>query len=175
MKKEEIIRGALKLIEKTAGEKGLEVIDIGTGHAFDGSFWAGVFEDNSGIPEVKAVGDGYSIELRSFWGRPEVDVSRTVEDGEELIVLNYSDSVKNEEGKYEHTGNFRPHEVRVDARWDYRKCVDEVYEMIAFIEENGKENEVEDDDYHYCPSSTAGDHGPGNPWDAPGMSVRDFL
>ena len=43
--------------------------------------------------------------------------------------------------------------------------------------------EVEDDfpvgdwreDMYYCPSSTAGDYGPGNPWDAPGMSVRDFI
>ena len=28
---------------------------------------------------------------------------------------------------------------------------------------------------HYCPSATAGDYGPGNPWDAPGMSIRDFI
>ena len=27
----------------------------------------------------------------------------------------------------------------------------------------------------YTPSSTAGDYGPGNPWDAPGMSIRDFI
>lgn len=27
----------------------------------------------------------------------------------------------------------------------------------------------------YCPSATAGDYGPGNPWDAPGMSIRDFI
>jgi len=27
----------------------------------------------------------------------------------------------------------------------------------------------------YCPSSTAGDYGPGNPWDAPGMSIHDFI
>ena len=32
-----------------------------------------------------------------------------------------------------------------------------------------------DDDEPYCPSSTAGDYGPGNPWDAPGMSIRDFI
>ena len=32
-----------------------------------------------------------------------------------------------------------------------------------------------DDDPYYTPSSTAGDSGPGNPWDAPGMSIRDFL
>lgn len=35
----------------------------------------------------------------------------------------------------------------------------------------------EDDDYDddYCPSSTNGDYSPNNPWDAPGMSVRDFI
>lgn len=36
-----------------------------------------------------------------------------------------------------------------------------------------------DEDYsdgdHYCPSATAGDYGPGNPWDAPGMSIKDFI
>lgn len=35
----------------------------------------------------------------------------------------------------------------------------------------------EDDgaDRNYCPSSTARDYSPSNPWDAPGMSVRDFI
>ena len=28
---------------------------------------------------------------------------------------------------------------------------------------------------HYCPSVTAGDYSPGNPWDAPGMSIHDFI
>ena len=28
---------------------------------------------------------------------------------------------------------------------------------------------------HYCPSCTVGDYGPGNPWDAPGMSIHDFI
>ena len=32
-----------------------------------------------------------------------------------------------------------------------------------------------DDEREYCHSATAGDYGPGNPWDAPGMSVRDFI
>ncbi len=32
-----------------------------------------------------------------------------------------------------------------------------------------------DDDEHYCPSSTAGDYAPGCPWNAPGMSIRDFI
>ena len=31
------------------------------------------------------------------------------------------------------------------------------------------------EDVHYYPSSTARDYGPGNPWDAPGMSINDFI
>ncbi len=27
----------------------------------------------------------------------------------------------------------------------------------------------------YIPSSTNGDYSPSNPWDAPGMSIRDFI
>ena len=32
-----------------------------------------------------------------------------------------------------------------------------------------------DDDEPYTRSSTYGDYGPSNPWDAPGMSVSDFI
>ena len=33
------------------------------------------------------------------------------------------------------------------------------------------------DDYEddYIPSATAGDYSPSNPWDAPGMSIHDFI
>lgn len=30
-------------------------------------------------------------------------------------------------------------------------------------------------DEKYTPSSTNGDYSPSNPWDAPGMSVKDFI
>ena len=30
-------------------------------------------------------------------------------------------------------------------------------------------------DEDYCPSSTNGDYSPSNPWDAPGMSIKDFI
>jgi hypothetical protein len=32
-----------------------------------------------------------------------------------------------------------------------------------------------EEDYEYTPSSTYGDYGPSNPWDAPGMSIHDFI
>ena len=31
------------------------------------------------------------------------------------------------------------------------------------------------EDERYIRSSTAGDYGPGNPWDAPGMCISDFI
>ena len=34
---------------------------------------------------------------------------------------------------------------------------------------------VADEEDEYCPSSTAGDYSPSNPWDAPGMSIKDFI
>lgn len=39
--------------------------------------------------------------------------------------------------------------------------------------EKGTPSCFEHDDY--CPSATARDYGPSNPWDAPGMSIRDFI
>lgn len=34
---------------------------------------------------------------------------------------------------------------------------------------------VRSEDEEYTPSSTNGDYSPNNPWDAPGMSVSDFI
>ena len=35
---------------------------------------------------------------------------------------------------------------------------------------------IEDaDEEDYVPSSTNGDYSPSNPWDAPGMSIKDFI
>ena len=36
-------------------------------------------------------------------------------------------------------------------------------------------NELNIDHGEYVRSAAAGDYGPSNPWDAPGMSVRDFI
>ena len=36
-------------------------------------------------------------------------------------------------------------------------------------------NECYEENDRYTRSSTAGDYGPSNPWDAPGMSISDFI
>ena len=32
-----------------------------------------------------------------------------------------------------------------------------------------------DEDDEYCPSATNGDYSPSCPWNAPGMSIKDFI
>lgn len=51
-----------------------------------------------------------------------------------------------------------------------------------FVEQECFENEMEwlgiennGEDEEYIPCSENGDYSPSNPWDAPGMSIRDFL
>ena len=48
------------------------------------------------------------------------------------------------------------------------------------VDEDGEEEEADIDDWgrdeiEYVKSSSNGDYGPSNPWDAPGMSVKDFI
>ena len=147
MTKKQVINGAIKLIEKKCNEYGMEAENRGTGKAFEGGFWEHILTDDSNIPNVVAKGKyeedmKYEIELRSFWGSPEVDVRRETDRGEELLIFNFSDSVKDANGNYIHTGEFLPCEVRVDARGNYyRACIEEVYEMIDFVEAHGVEQE----------------------------------
>jgi hypothetical protein len=37
------------------------------------------------------------------------------------------------------------------------------------------ESDYDDYEEEYIPSSSRRDYGPSNPWDAPGMSVKDFI
>ena len=131
MKKGDIIAGAIRYINRIADKKRLKVVNNGTGHAFEGTVWT-MFEDDSNIPNIIAKKDGYSIELRSFWGNPEIDIHRRKPYGEELLVLNFSDSVKNGD-KYIHTGEFRVNEVRVDGTHNYKRAINDVYKIIDEI------------------------------------------
>lgn len=66
----------------------------------------------------------------------------------------------------------------VDMCIDYEMATTEGEEIEAAKDcpryEEGTPYCLERDD-EYCPSATARDYGPSNPWDAPGMSVRDFI
>ena len=39
----------------------------------------------------------------------------------------------------------------------------------------GDDGDTWEDDWYYTPSSTRGDYSPSCPWNAPGMSVSDFI
>jgi hypothetical protein len=47
-------------------------------------------------------------------------------------------------------------------------------EILEEIANNNFDDEDLGDD-EYIPSSTNGDYSPSNPWDAPGMSIKDFI
>ena len=52
---------------------------------------------------------------------------------------------------------------------------------VAFVLSNATDEleyiEIEEEEYEeeYCPSSTNGDYSPSCPWNAPGMSIKDFI
>lgn len=49
-------------------------------------------------------------------------------------------------------------------------------EITVLEDEADKEQEYgEIGNYHYIPSATARDYSPSHPWDAPGMSIHDFI
>ena len=52
--------------------------------------------------------------------------------------------------------------------------LDKLYE-IADIETDDEWDEYDCDDEDYIPSSTNGDYSPSDPWNAPGMSAKDFI
>ena len=65
----------------------------------------------------------------------------------------------------------------LDSCSDYSMCFSEADE-IEHAADCGKYEEgtpdclIEDE---YCPSSTNGDYSPSSPWNAPGMSIKDFI
>ena len=65
----------------------------------------------------------------------------------------------------------------VDYCIDYEMATTEEEEIEAakdcFKYEEGTPSCYEDDEY--CPSATAGDYSPSSPWNAPGMSIKDFI
>lgn len=53
---------------------------------------------------------------------------------------------------------------------------DLAYQIEYEFDIDGVRSEFEDDDEdEYIPSAENGDYSPSNPWDAPGMSISDFI
>ena len=65
----------------------------------------------------------------------------------------------------------------IDYCLDYEMATTEAEEIEAAKDcrryEEGKPSCFEDDEY--CPSATGGDYSPSNPWNSPGLSIKDFI
>jgi len=62
--------------------------------------------------------------------------------------------------------------------WRYEYVIEENFESEDEYEgyvEYWERMEMRSDESNYCPSSTTGDYSPSCPWNAPGMSVKDFI
>ncbi len=62
---------------------------------------------------------------------------------------------------------WKPHQIEQDGKWYDTEGI--LTDMINTVKED------EEDESHYCPSAWAGDYSPSCPWNAPGMSIRDFI
>ena len=139
MTKEQIIKASISYIEKYAEEHNLEVIDNGTGHGFDNTVWKDVLTDDSNIPSISAKNEMYSISLSSFWGSPEICIREETEFGQVLMVLNYSDHVKdndnNNDKKYKSTGDYEVNQVRVDGLHGngYGYYLERMDEIVVYV------------------------------------------
>lgn len=142
MTKEQVIKGAYALIKREADKRNLEIINRGTGHGFEDTIWEDKISDESKIPNIVGIKEGYKIELRSFWESPEIDVRIDYPEGQLLLILNFSDTIK--DGRhYKDTGDFQICQIRVDGcnhvPCSYKDAIEEVYEMIDYIKEMGEE------------------------------------
>ena len=95
-----------------------------------------------------------NYEFNPLWDYPLSEIDHIVENKLNVVLVDCM-VFNSETGEFEH--EYRWFEVPED-----------------FKEEEDSEDEDEDDE-EYTPSSTNGDYSPSNPWDAPGMSIKDFI
>ena len=70
------------------------------------------------------------------------------------------------------------YKLYLNSAFNYMSQVPEEFDELAFLrEESGSDDEYDDydDDEYYTPSATGGDYSPSSPWNAPGMSIHDFI
>ena len=111
------------------------------------------------------------IEDDNHWSYPVSELDYLMEEkGDGAVFLLYEDRL------YETDDNMEAEKVREARNVICRHCQSDacewcVVERMLMDAENG---EFEDDE-HYIRSSTNGDYGPSNPWDAPGCSIDMFI
>lgn len=96
-------------------------------------------------------------------------------------VITKEEDIESVKSCYKYSSEEEFEEWLDSLREDLKKTPEELEEesRIACAEMAEKEAQELYDELHggddYCPSSTAGDYSPSNPWNAPGMSIRDFI
>ena len=121
MNKSQIINKMISVIKYYAEKYKLEVSEPTYDKAFKNSIWEGLIEDDSGIPNIIADNENMVVELRSFWGRPELSVSYN----SGLLVLQYKENSQ--------THQYEVCEFRV-VGFDYLRKIEELESIIKFIE-----------------------------------------
>lgn len=98
----------------------------------------------------------------------------TIEETLSRTVKVKANSIEEAERKVEDAYNPPRCEIILDAD-DF--CEKEITAREVANEDLDLYEEIEEDEDkdEYCPSSTNRDYSPSNPWDAPGMSIKDFI
>ena len=121
MNKSQIVNKMISVIEDYAEKYNLEISDPVYGEAFKNSIWEGLIKDDSDIHHIIASNEDMSIELRSFWGSPEL----SVRSDSGLLVLLYRENSQ--------TNQYEVSEFRVDG-FNYLSRIEELGSIIKFIE-----------------------------------------
>lgn len=121
MNKSQIINKMISVIKDYAEKYNLEISDPVYGEAFKNSVWEGLIKDDSDIPNIVASNEDMVVELRSFWGRPELSISSN----SGLLVLQYKENSQ--------ANQYEVCEFRVDG-FDYLNKIKELESIIKFIE-----------------------------------------
>lgn len=68
----------------------------------------------------------------------------------------------------------RNFKLYLNSAFNYKDLVPEEFDELDFLDEDYDDTEYEEEE-EYTPSASRHDYSPSNPWDAPGMSIRDFI
>ena len=111
------------------------------------------------------------IEDDNHWSYPFSELDYLMEEKEDgAVFLMYDGRL------YESDENTETEKIREARNVICRHCKSDMCEwcVVERTLMDAKNGELEEDE-PYIRSSTNGDYSPSNPWDAPGMSVSDFM
>lgn len=140
MRKMIVVQSIINVLNRYSEEHGFELKSKEYGQAFKGTIWDDYLKDDSHIPEIHWVHKNTSeLEIRSFWGSPEMDVRLCDENGnfEALLVLTWS-SWNDKEQKS--TDDFNLYQVRVDS-YQYDKDLKQALEFTELVHKEYEELE----------------------------------